>query len=184
MKWRKVIRILHRDIGYAATALTIIFSISGVAVNHVDDWDPTYVITTDSVKITPIFDSVLTFEQEKAHIITELNITESIKNYSKISSDEINILLEMKTFSVNIRTGSVFIENYKGRKVFRKMNFLHLNTPKKLWTWVSDIFAVALILLAFTGLLILKGKKGFSGRGKWFFAVGMLIPILFLLLYF
>ena len=64
------------------------------------------------------------------------------------------------------------------------MNFLHLNTPKELWTWISDLFAASLIILAITGLFMIKGKKGFNGRGKWLFVLGIFIPILFLFIYY
>ena len=35
MKWRKWFRILHRDIGYVAVALTLAYGLSGIAVNHI-----------------------------------------------------------------------------------------------------------------------------------------------------
>jgi len=184
MKWRKLIRVLHRDIGYAATALTIIFSISGIAVNHIDDWNPNYKVETDTLHIVPMADSVLTAENVKEYVINKLNVTDSVKSFFRSSPNEIDIFFERKTISANVKTGVVSVESIKNRTAFKEMNFLHLNTPKKLWTWVSDLFAFSLILLAITGLFMIKGKKGFGGRGKWFFAVGVLIPIAFLLLYY
>ncbi|MCB9249541.1 MAG: hypothetical protein H6613_13830 [Ignavibacteriales bacterium] len=49
---------------------------------------------------------------------------------------------------------------------------------------MADIFALSLIFLATTGLFMIKGKKGLTGRGKWFALLGILIPLIFLLLYF
>lgn len=184
MNLRKLIRVLHRDIGYAAVVLTLIFSISGIAVNHINDWNPNYVVETDSVNIKPTADSLLTAEQVKKYVISQLNITDSIKTAFRKSPVEIDIFLERKTISANIKTGMVAIETIKDRDAFKMMNYLHLNKPKKIWTWVSDIFAASLILLALTGLFILKGKNGFFGRGKWFFMLGILIPVLFLFLYY
>lgn len=63
------------------------------------------------------------------------------------------------------------------------MNFLHLNHPKKLWTWMADLYAVVLAILAITGLFVLKGKKGITGRGAWLSTVGIIIPIVFLWFY-
>ena len=184
MKWRRAVRLFHRDVGYVAAALTVIFAISGIAVNHIDDWNPNYVVETDTFQITPIADSVLTADVVKAYVISQLNITDSVKSFFRSSPSEIDIFLERKTVSANVKTGLVSIEKIRNRRVFKKMNFLHLNTPKKLWTWVSDIFAASLILLAITGLFMIKGKKGFKGRGKWLFLFGMLIPILFLFIYY
>ena len=33
---------LHRDAGYLAVGLTIVYAVSGLAVNHVSDWDPSF----------------------------------------------------------------------------------------------------------------------------------------------
>ena len=41
-KWRRWNNILHRDIGYLAVGLTVVYAISGVAVNHRADWNPSY----------------------------------------------------------------------------------------------------------------------------------------------
>ena len=40
--WRRWNNILHRDFGYLAVGLTLIYAISGIAVNHIDDWNPNY----------------------------------------------------------------------------------------------------------------------------------------------
>jgi len=61
---------------------------------------------------------------------------------------------------------------------------LHLNHLKGVWTWVADAFAVLLIMLAATGLFILKGKNGLGGRGKWFVTAGLLLPAGFVVLYY
>ena len=53
MKWRKLFRTLHRDIGYVAAALTIAYAISGVAVNHIEDWNPNYTFEESPVDIGP-----------------------------------------------------------------------------------------------------------------------------------
>ena len=184
MKWRRVVRIFHRDIGYVAVALTLIFSISGIAVNHIEDWNPNYVVEKSTINIDPISDTIYTADVARAYVVAQLNITDSIKSHFRPSPNEIDIFLEGKTISANLKSGIVSIETIEKRAVFKEMNFLHLNTPKKLWTWISDIFAASLIILAITGLFMIKGKNGFKGRGKWLFILGVLIPILFLFVYY
>ena len=56
------------------------------------------------------------------------------------------------------------------------MNDLHLNRAGRLWTWLADIYAVALGLLAVTGLFVLTGRQGITGRGAWLTGVGIVIP--------
>ena len=45
------------------------------------------------------------------------------------------------------------------------MNQLHLNTPKGIWTIVADLYAISLIVLALTGMFVLKGRTGISRYG-------------------
>ena len=61
------------------------------------------------------------------------------------------------------------------------MNFLHLNHPKKAWTWVADLYAVALALLALSGLLMIRRRT--LRRGMMLTVVGVLVPCAFLFLY-
>ena len=46
--WRKWSRILHRDIGYFFIGTSIIYGISGIALNHLSDWNPNYSVTLKS----------------------------------------------------------------------------------------------------------------------------------------
>ena len=81
MKWRKWNNIIHRDLGYLCVGLTIIYAVSGVAVNHVQDWNPNYVIEKQEKRIEPI--SVV----EPISVATILGILENLgeknvyKNY-------------------------------------------------------------------------------------------------------
>jgi hypothetical protein len=47
---------------------------------------------------------------------------------------------------------------------------------------MADFFAASLIFFAVSGLLIVRGKQGVSGRGKWFLLLGLLIPVVYVLL--
>ncbi len=184
MKVRKVIRILHRDIGYIAFALTIIYSISGIAVNHSDDWNPNYSITKDTLIIPSSINLQASSKDLPKKIIEIFQIKDSIKSSFKSSPVTIDIYFNKKTLSVNLKKRIAILEKVESRTLLRESNFLHLNNPKKIWTWVADIFAVSLILLAVTGLFMIKGKNGIKGRGKWLTLLGILIPLFFLYLYF
>ena len=63
------------------------------------------------------------------------------------------------------------------RNVFFEVNALHLNNLKGLWTYVADIFALAIMVLALTGMTMMKGDRGIAGRGKWFVLAGLTIPV-------
>lgn len=184
VQWRKWLRILHRDIGYIATGLTVIYSISGIAVNHVQDWNPNYVITESTTQIGIVPDSVVNSDNLVQYILKKVGETGKLKNSFYPDSTSVKIFVEGNTITANIKSGEVFQEKVKSRAVFRETNFLHLNAPKKVWTYVADVFAVALIFLAISGLFMIKGKKGITGRGAWLTALGVLIPLLFYLIYY
>lgn len=182
--WRKWLRILHRDIGYIAAGLTIIYSISGIAVNHVQDWNPNYSISELNSNIGPIPDSLLNSDDLPKIILNKIGETGKIKNSFFPDSNTVNIYVDGNTISVNLKSGDVHQEKVKSRAVIRETNFLHLNAPKKVWTYVADIFALSLAFLAISGLFIIKGKKGITGRGAWLTALGILIPLIFYLIYY
>ncbi|MEX0981731.1 MAG: PepSY-associated TM helix domain-containing protein [Bacteroidales bacterium] len=75
------------------------------------------------------------------------------------------------------------IVKISNRKFFREINFLHYNKPKKLWTYFSDLFAFSIVVLAITGLFMVKGKKGIGGRSIILISIGIMVPLLFLMFY-
>ena len=184
MKWRKWIKILHRDVGYLATGLTVIYAISGVAVNHIDEWNPNYVIERSTVQINPLPDSTYTTDQLVKYVLSEVKENGEFKNYFRPDPNSINIFVDGNTLKVDLTNWKVEQEKVESRTLIRVTNFLHLNNPKKIWTYVADLFAVALAFLAITGLFMIKGKNGIKGRGAWMTGLGLLIPVIFLIIYY
>ncbi len=183
-KWRKWNNIFHRDLGYLAFGLTIVYAISGVAVNHVADWNPNYKIVTSESQISPFEEGKILTDEQIGSILKQLNAGGNIKNVFYPSPQEVHIFMEDHTIELELATGYVFEEKITERPVLYPMNFLHLNHPKAIWTWMADIYAVTLGILAITGLFVLKGKKGITGRGAWLTGIGLIIPFLFWVLYY
>ena len=181
MNWRKWNNILHRDIGYLCVGLTVIFAISGIAVNHIEDWNPNYKVEKVEFKINPV--PITSAEEMANDVVKQLNIEENIESTFRSSPENLKIFFANQTIEVNAETGQGIYEYIGERPLLYDMNFLHLNHAKKAWTYFSDLYAVALIFLAVSGLFVLKGKKGIKGRGAWLTAIGVLIPILFLMIY-
>ena len=82
---------------------------------------------------------------------------------------------------VNTQNGEAVYEKLERRFLLSDMVRLHYN-PGRWWTTFSDVFAVCLILITLTGLVMVKGKKGLIGRGGILFIIGIVIPVLFLML--
>ena len=183
LNWRKWFRVVHRDFGYLFFGITLIYSISGIALNHLDDWNPNYIITRKEVSIDPSLITPTISKNEMREIMKNIGEDKNYKNHYFPQPGQLKIFLKGGSIMVNTQTGQGLLERVERRPIFREMNFLHYN-PAVSWTLVSDIFAGALILLAITGLFLVRGAKGITGRGAWLTALGIVVPIIFLIIYF
>ena len=182
MKWLRLwSRILHRDIGYFFIGTSLIYGISGIALNHLKDWNPSY-----SVEVTEFNTKVDLVEASQESIelmLLNQKIAETYKSHYYPEPQTLKVFLKGgSTVVVDVVTGKGMSENLKKRAVFYEVNYLHYN-PNEWWMWFSDIFAGALIFLSITSLFIVKGKKGAWGRGGIYIALGFIIPIVFLIIY-
>lgn len=179
-KLRKWSRILHRDIGYFFIGTTIIYALSGIALNHLNDWNPNYKVEINEFHTDLKFDETTDVEKNIRTLIQNISPGSIYKKYYYPKDDRIKIFLKGgSSILVNLNSGDGRAEFLKKRLIFYEVNFLHYN-PGKWWMWFSDIFAGALILLAVTSLFMVKGKKGISGRGGIYTVLGILIPLIFL----
>ncbi|MEZ5082922.1 MAG: PepSY-associated TM helix domain-containing protein [Bacteroidales bacterium] len=182
-KWRKWNRAIHRDFGYIFFAVTIIYAVSGIAINHLNDWNPNYKITITEV----VFEGPNTSKQvTKENVMTFLKSINEIKNYKKHyfpQSNEMKIFLDGGNITVFLENGYGIMEKIKRRPVLHVMNFLHYN-PGKWWTMFSDIYCVALVILAISGLFIVRGKNGITRRGAILTSVGIIVPVIYILIFY
>ncbi len=79
---------------------------------------------------------------------------------------------------MELATGAVEGEVARRRPVLSTLNALHLNRAGTAWTLFSDVYAAALAFLAASGILILRGRDGISGRGWWLMGLGILLPVI------
>ena len=170
--------------GYILTGLTVIYSISGIAVNHVDDWNPNYVIERKTVFLSLDENVKSSTSSLVDAILKESGVNEPAKKSFRPDSNTIKVFTQNSKLHYDLKTEALTLESVKSRTGIRETNFLHLNAPKKIWTYVADAFAVSLIFLAISGLFLIKGKNGFKWRGALFLIAGIIIPVIFLLVYF
>jgi hypothetical protein len=180
MKWRRLIIATHRDVGYFFAGLTVIYAISGIAVNHIEDWNPNYVIRTDEVPLgaLPAGDT----DAIAATVLDRMQIGEAPESVVRMSPAQIRIFLDQRTLTVALPSGNVVDERARRRFGFFELNYLHLNHGKGFWTWFADLYAFGLVVLACTGIFIITGKKGLGGRGRWLLLAGLAIPLIYLVL--
>jgi hypothetical protein len=178
--WRPLLRSLHRDTGYVAVGLTLIYAISGVAVNHIADWDPnfrSYATVHELRQPLGPDDRAAT-----AMVLQRLGIRGPARSVYRAAPDQLEILLDKHSLHANPQTGRVIDEGQKPRFLLRFANWLHLNRGKKAWTYFADAYAAALIFLATSGLFMLPGRLGLRGRGGVLVVLGAAIPVLYVVL--
>ena len=77
--------------------------------------------------------------------------------------------------------GRTKIESYCITPLFGQMTQLYQDTSKW-WIYYSAIFGMGMLLIAFTGMFIERGKNSFQGR-RWKLAqIGIIFPLIFLFL--
>jgi uncharacterized protein len=181
VKLRRLNSDLHRDIGYFLSGLIFIYCISGIALNHINDWNPDFVIHKSTITI----DRTYTKEEITDERIAEFTalVGESqpkVHDFStptlvKIYYDNASLLVDLSG-----KTGTY--EKVQRRPLIYQTNVLHRNSLKG-WKWASDVFGVLLIFITVSGWFMLKGKYGIMGRGKWLIAAGLLPPIVALIIF-
>lgn len=177
-KWRPWLRALHRDFGYLAVGLTLIYALSGLAVNHIADWDPNFEnFAREHAVAAPLPDD----DEEIARIVQEqLGIAGEPVDVYRVSDDQLEVTFDDRTLYVTPSSGRVLEEGQEPRFFLRAANWLHLNRGKKAWTWFADGYAVVLVFLATSGMFMIPGRKGLIGRGAVLVALGVAIPLVYL----
>jgi uncharacterized protein len=178
-KWN---RIIHRDFGYFFFGITIIYCISGIAINHKKDWNPNYIIQNKTVSLGETLTLSDISESRVLAMLDRFGEKNQYKKYYFPDRHTLKIFVYEGSYTFDLDTGNGYVEKISRRTVFYEFNFLHYN-PGKWWTWYSDIFSVALILIAISGLFIInKSKNSLTRRGVWFILAGLLFPVLALIL--
>jgi len=178
-------RVTHRDIGYLIAGLTIIYAISGIALNHKNDWNPNYIIDTRSFTLDTLNTSINRESlNDKAAllILAQLGLEKEYKTFYLPTGNKLTLFINGGSVQINTTTGEGSVERISKRPFFYQLNFLHYN-PGRWWKYFSDIFCVALMFVTVTGMFLVKGKNGITRRGALLTAIGILLPLLFLLIY-
>ncbi len=173
--WRKWNVALHRDLGYLTASLTIIYAVSGIAVNHVADWNPSYRIVREERSFPPV--AVSDRDTMVAQLVDRLDLPGPPKESFRPSPEKVELFYEGWSVVADATAGSAVVERRRDRPILRDFNFLHLNQPKKVWTFVADLYALVLVFLVVSGILIPRGRHGLLGRGGFWLGLGFLVPL-------
>lgn len=182
---RKWSRVIHRDLSFFFSGVILVYAISGILLNHKRDFNADYAIERHEFVVSgtlPLQSSDFSEQRVRQELLAPYG---EAKNYTKHYFPEDN---QLKVFLkggsslvVDLQTGKALYESVRKRPVFGQLNRLHYN-PNRWWTIFSDIFAVSLILITLTGVVMNKGRNGLWGRGGVELIVGIIVPLLFIFL--
>lgn len=182
MRWRKWNYYIHRDLGFLCIGLTLIYAISGILVNHTShEFNPNYRIENVAAQVSPLAAGVKPDMDYVRKVLEELGEGGKFRNVAMLNAEKIRIFVDGNNIDVNLATGEVLQQKISRKPVMFEINYLHLNKEKGSWTWIADIYAVSLALLAFTGLLMIRGRN--KVRGILLTSLGFAVPAVCLLLY-
>ncbi len=177
VNWRHVNSSLHRDVGYFCAALTVVYAVSGIAVNHTHEWNPSYRLERETRTFAPV--PAGEPEEMVTALVARLSLPGRPKSFFRQSPRLIDLFYDGWSVRADAVAGTATVERWRERPFLRDANFLHLNQPRNAWTWAADAYALLLGFLAVSGLFILRGKTGLGGRGKWFLLAGLVLPLLY-----
>ena len=195
----------HRDVGFFVFGLTIVYAISGVAVNHHHQWNYNERTARTARAVGQpaelLVDLPPSRRAELRSAPTALDDSEAASlafavsqrlGYSTPPRNSLwrgptHLLMfygegDREVIEYSPLTGVAEQVERRDRAILRDLNYLHLNEARGWWTWAADAYAILLLFLAVSGTLIVRGRRGLAGRGGLLLAVGVAVPLLGLLL--
>lgn len=179
-KWFLLNRRLHRDLGYLAVALTIVFAVSGIALNHRDDWNPNYIVETQQLSIE--LSAQLAEPELQRELQHRFDNEDKIKaSYWQSPNIYKLFFANGGTLTANFSSQMATLEKISSRPVFKQFNTLHLNEMANGWLIISDIYAGVLLFLAISGLFMVKGNNSpWRKKKAWLLLLGSAIPAIYI----
>ena len=170
----------HRDLAYFFLGLIIAFSFSGIFLNHRQQWHPRrYTYDTKPIFVTAVAkDSINDAYIEQ---LTKSQQIDDVFRRFQIAENTLRVSYAMHDVEIDVATGEGKIITYKTTPLLGQMTKLHVDTSKW-WIYYSDIFGVAMLVIAITGMFIECGKNSFQSRGWKLALAGILFPLIFLFL--
>ena len=178
---RRWVIVAHRDVGYLVASFVLAYCASGLALNHIDLWNPDFIVEKKTIAVSA---------KPYASQITPTDVAEMSalvgqqqhRVYDSPTPSQLKIYYQDASLHVDLATGNAQYERVKRRPLFYQLDVLHRNSFKP-WRWLADFYSVLLILVTVTGLIMMRGRNGFGSRGKWFFAFGLVPPTVALILH-
>lgn len=173
-------RSVHRTLGYFYLGLILSFSVSGIAMNHRESWDPmSYEYETQKIQTEFNLSTDILESEVEAFVDSELSMSKGFRGH-EIEHEDLLMFFEEGMFEVNLNDGQGTLRLMRMRPILGQMTLLHKST-QSFWIWYSDVFAGSMILLGLTSIVMMRGNNSFfSGRGWMLSVAGLVIPLIIL----
>ncbi|HNW51443.1 MAG TPA: hypothetical protein PKH79_10195, partial [Prolixibacteraceae bacterium] len=160
-------RSLHRDLGFLAIGLTIIYALSGIILIYRD---------TDFLK------KERNIEQHLSPNLTEsdLGMALHMRNFQVLSADGETISFSNGTY--NKVTGLATYSQKALPQFLEQFNKLHKTSSRNIVHWFPVIYGVLLLFLAISSFWMYKPKSKMFRRGLIFAGSGIVLAIVVLFL--
>lgn len=178
-RWLRWLTAWHRDLGYFFTGTVLVYGLSGLALNHADQWNPNFVIVRREVRFqTPVVE-VLANRATAQVALQHAGITDEYRGHDFPSPRKAKVFTNHGSVLISLETGHGEYEASCRRPILFHLNRLHLS-PRSWWRIFSDVFSIALIAITLTGLFLARGNGSFARRGVWLVLAGIAAPALLL----
>ncbi|MGB4770058.1 MAG: PepSY-associated TM helix domain-containing protein [Chitinophagaceae bacterium] len=158
-----VSRWLHIYLSMASFFILFFFAITGITLNHTEWFEDQQKTTNVKGKLDTTWVAV-----PDTNAIRKLEIVEFIRNKHHVTGAISEFVIDENQCTISFNgpgyTADVFVERVSGAYelsetrtgLFGVLNDLHKGRDSgKVWKWVIDISAVLMVLVSFTGLMML-----------------------------
>lgn len=171
----------HRDLAYFFLGLIIAFAFSGIFLNHRQKWHPRrYTADTKEISVAPVVKDSVNDAWIEA-FTRQQNIDDVVRRFVVNDPSNLRISYVSHDADIDITTGKGKIVTYKTVPLLGQMTQLHQDTSQW-WIYYSDIFGIAMLVIATTGMFLERGPNSFRKRGWKLALVGIIFPLIFLFL--
>ena len=161
----RIMRVLHRDLGFIMIGLTIIYSLSGISLIYRET-----AFLKKERQITRTIEPNMEVE--------ELGSALHMRNFEMVRTDENIVVFNIGTY--NKSTGVVEYTSNELPRWLSKINSLHKTSTRSPLHWLGIIYGILLLFMAISSLWMFKSGTGLFRRGITLAAGGAAIVLVIL----
>lgn len=178
--WRKWLHHLHRDLGFLFFGATIVYASSGLYLNHRNTWSLAYDhVSRQKLAVPAPGRGRLYTSQDATNLLALAGVNGDYLGHDLSDVGSVKILFQGGNATLDRDTGRVVVETRHPRPLPFILTYIQLHcNPGPWWTWFSDTYCAALMLMAVSGLFLLRGQHGLSRRGGALVLLGIAVPMI------